>query len=155
MDDWRLDPGDVLPGEDPDKVARARARFRPRDVRRVEDFERLYGLLYDEFFAAGELERREVLEAWQSRTVRRSTPPSTSRRHWYPRSFRQAASWASFGIMSVRKDWPPKPGCTVMTRTRSTWSSRCSTAPAGVPGLSTMPHWQPRLRMRASVAAWS
>ncbi len=64
MDDWRLDPGDVLPGEDPDKVARARARFRPRDVGRVEDFERLYGLLYDEFFAAGELERREVLEAW-------------------------------------------------------------------------------------------
>ena len=46
--------------------------------------------------------------------------------------------------------WPPKPGFTVITQTRSARSSTCATASAGVPGLSATP-----ARMPAARIAWS
>ena len=45
----------------------------------------------------------------------------------------------ALGIMSGMKDWPPKPGSTVMTSTMSTSGTRPSTASGGVPGLRAMP----------------
>ena len=43
-----------------------------------------------------------------------------------------------------RKDCPPKPGLTDITRMRSQRSSTCSTADTGVAGLSTTPACLPR-----------
>ena len=50
--------------------------------------------------------------------------------------------------MAGRKAWPPKPGLTVITRTRSTVSSTYSTAAGGVAGLSATPAFAPSSRMR-------
>ena len=60
-----------------------------------------------------------------------------------------ARSARSFGSIAGRKAWPPKPGLTVITRTRSHLSSTYSTAEGGVAGLSATPAFAPSSRMRA------
>ncbi len=49
-------------------------------------------------------------------------PPSTSTMTSRPRFVISSRIARAFGIMSAMKDWPPKPGSTVMTRTMSTSS---------------------------------
>ncbi|MEQ1501438.1 MAG: hypothetical protein ABMB14_04365 [Myxococcota bacterium] len=57
-------PGDLGPGEDPDKVAASVARFACADADDDASFDLGYRLLDAQFGAANELERREVLAAW-------------------------------------------------------------------------------------------
>ena len=49
-----------------------------------------------------------------------------------------------FSIMAGMNAWPPKPGLTVITRTRSSRSSTYSIALSGVPGLIATPAILPR-----------
>ncbi|AUX27717.1 hypothetical protein SOCEGT47_083150 [Sorangium cellulosum] len=59
-----VDPRDVCPGEGPEKVARALARFSVDEVRDAASFDEGYAALDAVFGPKGELERREVLTAW-------------------------------------------------------------------------------------------
>ena len=69
----------------------------------------------------------------QRRRSRPSTPPSASMSMSRPAaSAFTARTLSSMAGISV---WPPKPGLTVMTMTRSSRSSTCSIALAGVAGL--------------------
>ena len=75
------------------------------------------------------------------------TPPSTSRSIGLPSAsiaLRRAAILASWLSM---KAWPPKPGLTLITSTRSRSPSTFSMAASGVAGLSTQPALLPRLLM--------
>mmetsp|Transcript_52358 Transcript_52358/g.128501 ORF Transcript_52358/g.128501 Transcript_52358/m.128501 type:complete len:222 (-) Transcript_52358:140-805(-) len=54
-----------------------------------------------------------------------------------------ARSSLIFGTTPSMKDWPPKPGLTVMMRMRSTMSKTYSMAESGVAGLSTTPALHP------------
>ena len=58
-----------------------------------------------------------------------------------------ARTRATDSMLLFRKLWPPKPGFTVITSTRSTQSSTGSTIAAGVPGLIATPARLPRSRM--------
>ncbi len=83
----------------------------------------------------------------QRRAVSALTPPSTSRSIDLPRAsiaLRKAAILASWLSM---KAWPPKPGLTLITSTRSRSPSTFSMAASGVAGLSTQPAFLPRLLM--------
>src|ERR1051325_8802121 len=78
-------------------------------------------------------------------------PPSTSRSIARPeRAMRSATASIVVNLLSMNS-WPPKPGLTVMTRTRSTRSSTLSMASIGVPGLRTMPGRLPQARISCSV----
>ncbi|WP_437484822.1 hypothetical protein WME75_45920 [Sorangium sp. So ce1014] len=59
-----VDPRDVCPGEGPEKVARALARFSVDEARDDASFDEGYRALDAVFGPKGELERREVLSAW-------------------------------------------------------------------------------------------
>ena len=59
---------------------------------------------------------------------------------------------ATLGIISAMKDWPPKPGSTVMARIMLTCSTKGSAAWAGVPGLRTMPARLPLARILSRAA---
>lgn len=72
-------------------------------------------------------------------------PPSTSSSQSRPRSSIQARTWRTLGIISSMKDWPPKPGSTVITNTISHWGRKGRASWAGVPGLRTTPARFPRL----------
>ena len=54
----------------------------------------------------------------------------------------------TLGIMSAMKDWPPKPGSTVITRMMSHCLRKGSTASAGVLGFTTTPAFLPLPWMR-------
>ena len=58
---------------------------------------------------------------------------------------------ATFVSIVAMYSWPPNPGFTVITRTRSTRSSTWATADAGVAGFSATAAWAPRDRMCPSV----
>ncbi len=62
---WPFIDGDIAPGENPSKVRDALARFRLIDVRDDDAFARGYEALERQFGPVDELERREVLQAWQ------------------------------------------------------------------------------------------
>jgi hypothetical protein len=80
-DPFVITPGDVGPGEPPDKVAAALARFRCEDAVTLDAFDRGYELLHAQFGPLNEFERREVLEAW---FVQRSrSPPEAPIRAFY------------------------------------------------------------------------
>ena len=87
--------------------------------------------------------------------VSRFTPPSTP--ICSPRSRRLISSrrTRSFGTTSWMNDCPPHPGWTVMTSSRSTWSSHGSTASAGVWGLSAIPGRLPARSISAMTARGS
>ncbi|WP_437634949.1 hypothetical protein [Sorangium sp. So ce854] len=59
-----VDPRDVCPGEGPEKVARALARFSLGEARDDAAFDEGYRALDAFFGPKGEIERREVLAAW-------------------------------------------------------------------------------------------
>lgn len=59
-----VDPRDVCPGEGPEKVARALARFSVDEAQGDAAFDEGYRALDAVFGPKGELERREVLSAW-------------------------------------------------------------------------------------------
>ncbi|AUX38444.1 MULTISPECIES: hypothetical protein [Sorangium] len=59
-----VDPRDVRPGEGPEKVAWALARFSVDEARDEAAFDEGYRALDEVFGPKGELERREVLAAW-------------------------------------------------------------------------------------------
>lgn len=59
-----VEPRDVWPGEGPEKVARAFARFSVDEARDEASFDEGYAALDAVFGPKGELERREVLSAW-------------------------------------------------------------------------------------------
>ncbi|KYG11235.1 hypothetical protein BE21_57960 [Sorangium cellulosum] len=59
-----VDPRDVRPGEGPEKVARALARFSVVEARDDAAFDEGYRALDEVFGPKGEIERREVLAAW-------------------------------------------------------------------------------------------
>src|SRR5438094_7097583 len=83
----------------------------------------------------------------QRRAVSGLTPPSTSRSIALPKAsiaLRRAAILVSWLSMNA---WPPKPGLTLITSTRSRSPSTCSTAASGVAGLSTAPAFLPKLLM--------
>ena len=54
--------------------------------------------------------------------VAASTPPSTSSRNFRPRRSFSALSQRSLSRAEGMNFWPPKPGSTLMTSTRSSWS---------------------------------
>lgn len=74
-----------------------------------------------------------------------ASPPST----WMASAGCARRSAATLAIMAGMNDWPPKPGSTVMTSTRSTAPASGNTASTGVPGLSATPTRMPRARMRS------
>ena len=57
-----------------------------------------------------------------SRPVSALMPPSTSMRSESPRALRQPSSVEIFSSTSRRNDWPPNPGCTLMSSTSCTLS---------------------------------
>ncbi|WP_437998511.1 hypothetical protein WMF26_50170 [Sorangium sp. So ce185] len=59
-----VDPRDVRPGEGPEKVARALARFSVVEAQDDAAFDEGYRALDEVFGPKGELERRKVLAAW-------------------------------------------------------------------------------------------
>ncbi|WP_437724505.1 hypothetical protein [Sorangium sp. So ce861] len=59
-----VDPRDVRPGEGPEKVARALARFSVVEAQDDAAFDEGYRALDEVFGPKGEIERREVLAAW-------------------------------------------------------------------------------------------
>ena len=76
------------------------------------------------------------------------TPPSIS--IWISRSPIISASRAILGNWASMKLWPPKPGFTVITQTRSIRSRTHSIASGGVAGFSATPALAPSERMYCS-----
>jgi hypothetical protein len=76
------------------------------------------------------------------------TPPSTSMS--MGRSPISALMRATLSTIAGMKDWPPKPGLTLMTSTRSRRSSTYSMTLSGVPGFSETPAFLPRARIACS-----
>ena len=70
---------------------------------------------------------------------------------WIGRSPIIARRLRTFSTIAGMKLWPPKPGLTVITQTRSSRSSTCSIAASGVPGFSAAPALQPRSRIICAV----
>jgi hypothetical protein len=79
------------------------------------------------------------------------TPPSTSSQMSRPLASMRERAAASFFSACGMNFWPPYPGLTDMTRTRSSWSMTCSRQASGVAGLNTRPALQPCSLMRAMV----
>lgn len=82
-------------------------------------------------------------------TVLGPRPPST----WMSSAGCSVLISSTLGIMLGIKDWPPKPGSTVMTSTMSTRATMGATAPAGVPGFSATPTFMPAARMALQSSA--
>ena len=70
-------------------------------------------------------------------------------------SVRRRSRRATLSRMRGMKLWPPKPGFTLMSSTKSKSPTRSTRVSTGVPGFSTMPAWAPALRMASRVRwAW-
>jgi 4-aminobutyrate aminotransferase/(S)-3-amino-2-methylpropionate transaminase len=65
-DPWPFVDGDIAPGENNDKVRAALARYRLHEVRDAAAFTLAYDTLDRQFGPVFEIERREVLWAWQT-----------------------------------------------------------------------------------------
>ena len=78
-------------------------------------------------------------------------PPSTEIKKPSRRSARDAAREAHFSRQVGMNAWPPKPGSTVMTSTRSTKGKISYSEETGVEGTMAIPGFAPMERMdRAS-----
>src|SRR5438477_7283776 len=77
-------------------------------------------------------------------------PPSTSRNAREPCAARSSRARRIFSFDAGRYPWPPNPGFTVMTSSRSRSATTSSASASGVPGLSARPASMPRSRTRAS-----
>lgn len=64
MDEFRFEPGDVMPGENAAKVAASVSRFLMEDVVDSVVFDEAYRVLDGIFGPLNELERREILQRW-------------------------------------------------------------------------------------------
>src|SRR3954471_15009441 len=73
----------------------------------------------------------------------RSTPPSISIGAGLPAASSSARTSPSLDSLRGMKVWPPKPGFTDMTRTKSTSAATSLIATTGVPGLITTPALMP------------
>src|SRR6267143_1928129 len=82
--------------------------------------------------------------------VLRSMPPSTSRNALLPFSASISRARRTLSIEPLMNFCPPKPGFTVITRSRSRSGITSLTAVRGVAGLTTAPARQPSSRMRLS-----
>src|SRR5262245_59559946 len=81
----------------------------------------------------------------------RSPPPSTAIGTQTPARSSIARRRVTLSMECGMKAWPPNPGFTVMTSTKSSCCVTSSSAPMGVEGLRTAPALAPTLRIRLSV----
>jgi hypothetical protein len=80
-------------------------------------------------------------------------PPSTSSSARAPTRSSRARARATLSSVSGMRGWPPKPGFTVMTSSRSSWVRISSTTTSGVAGQSAAPARTPASWI-AAIVPW-
>jgi|GEM_PF-97225 len=99
IEPWSFRETDIFPGENPEKVGAALARFELEEVRTDEAFEFGYRALDAQFGPINEIERRDVLQEWfQNKSL---TPAEQRVRAFYHMSL----VWEGRTLAAVRDDF--------------------------------------------------